>query len=160
MFNRAGQTLLVLAIIVASGAGVSAAARAGVLIQAAFPFAVGLVVLLRLFPAPAERWAWVGFTVWLGSTYLATGAAMERVALVAYMVAAALGAFVSPLYLVAAWLLHPVWDFLPRTLPPLLTDLPVACLLFDLPIGAYIAWAWKQRRWDRRLVADGEAATG
>ena len=151
--RRLGVSLAILALLVGSGAGVGAAARSGRLIPVAFPFALALILVLRRFGAPAERWGWAAFTLWLGSTYLATGGSRETVALAAYGLAGVLGAVWSPYILAAAWLLHPVWDFVPRTLPVLLTDLPTACLLFDIPIGAYLAWEGYRGRWAARQQA-------
>jgi hypothetical protein len=38
------------------------------------------------------------------------------------------------------------WDFAPRNLPALLIDLPVACMIFDGVIGAYLSWMVASRR--------------
>jgi hypothetical protein len=138
-------TLYVVLLVVLAGYGVGAAAHGGMLVAAALPFAAVVILALAFLPARASTLAWAAFTLWLGSTYLQTGAAAEYVALAVYALLAALGVFVSPLYLALAWLLHPVWDFLPRELPPQMQDLPRACLIFDLPIGAWLAWSgWRQ----------------
>ncbi|MBP7689753.1 MAG: hypothetical protein KA765_17680, partial [Thermoflexales bacterium] len=55
--------------------------------------------------------------------------------------------FKSPYFLALAWLFHPVWDFVPRDLPPQLLDLPLACLLYDIPIGLYLLWGARRNRW-------------
>lgn len=46
-----------------------------------------------------------------------------------------------PLGQAAGWLHDPAWDFLPKPWPAAKVDLPVAGLLFDLPIGFYLARA-------------------
>ena len=52
-----------------------------------------------------------------------------------------------PYFLVVAWLFHPVWGFIPRELPELYIDLPMACILFDIPIGIYLLSASRIKRW-------------
>jgi len=136
---RVASTVYALVVLLLTSAGVGAAARRGILIPVAVPFAGALIVTLRLLRPSAERGAWALFTVWLGSTYLSTGAGIETAAALAYVALALGGVFVSPWLLVAAWALHPAWDLLPRTLPDLLHDLPMACLLFDGAIALYLA---------------------
>lgn len=137
---RFGAGLYAFALLVATSIGVGVAARSH-LIPVALPFAGVLIAALRLIRPGAERHAWALFTVWLGTTYLQTGAGTETVLAVAYLALALAGSFVSPWFLVGAWAFHPVWDLLPRTLPELLQDLPMACLLFDGAIAVYLAWA-------------------
>ena len=60
---------------------------------------------------------------------------------------AILGFTRSPVFLVVAWFGHIAWDFVPRELPPLFEDLPLACLIFDGLIGARILWRWKTGYW-------------
>lgn len=145
--KRLLQTVYVIGLMMAAGMAIGAAARAGWLIPAAVPFALVLIGLLRLLPAPAERAGWAAFTLWLGSTYVALGSPIEIGVLVLYGGLAGLGAFRSPYLLSLAWLIHPLWDFVPRTLPPNYIDLPMACVLFDLPIGVYLLWGARARRW-------------
>lgn len=60
-----------------------------------------------------------------------------------------LGVLKSPWLLVAVWTLHPVWDLaVHRDLDPLMKDLPVACLIYDLIIAAYLAF----RTWRGHLI--------
>lgn len=132
-----------------TGAGVAAAARADVLVPAAGPFAVALVLVLRVLGAANERAGWGVFTAWLGTTYLQTGGAVEVGALVVYVSAAILGAVVSPWAFVVVWGAHPLWDLLPRTLPTLLADLPVACVVFDGVVAMYLGWSAWRGRWTR-----------
>lgn len=145
--KRILQTLYVVFLILAAGSAIGAAARAGWLIPAAVPFALVLIGLLRLLPASAELAGWAAFTLWLGSTYVALGSPIEIGVLVLYGVLGGLGALRSPYLLAVAWLIHPLWDFVPRTLPPNYIDLPMACVLFDLPIGLYLWWAARGGRW-------------
>lgn len=138
---RVGAGAYAFALLIATSIGVGAAARGHLLIPVALPFAGVLIGALRLVRPTAERHAWALFTVWLGTTYLQTGAGTETVLSVAYLALALAGSFVSPWFLVAAWAFHPVWDLLPRTLPDLLQDLPMACLLFDGAVAVYLGWA-------------------
>lgn len=128
---------------------VSAAAQAQVLIPAGFPFSLVLILVLHLMGRKPALIGFAVFTMWLGSTYLTTGSPLESVMLLLYIGLAAAGLFISPYALAVAWLFHPVWDFLPRDLPPLMTDLPLACILFDIPIGLYLVWATRAGRLQR-----------
>jgi ABC transporter len=89
---------------------------------------------LRRIGANGEQLAWAAFSVWPGSTYLQTNAPLEYALLLLYTLLAVLGIFKAPYLLAMAWLFHPVWNFLPRDLPPDLSDSPLACVLFDIPI--------------------------
>lgn len=120
---------------------VGLAAHNHLLMIAAFPFSLILILSLCFLPKKSLPIAWAGLTLWLGSTYLSTGAPEEYAVLLACAVFAALGLFKSPYYFALPWLLHPLWDFLPRQLPPHLHDLPMACLVFDIPVGLYLWWA-------------------
>ena len=62
--RRLGVSLAILALLVGSGAGVGAAARSGRLIPVAFPFALALILVLRRFGAPAERWGLSLIHIW------------------------------------------------------------------------------------------------
>lgn len=117
------------------------------LIPAAFPFALTLILMLFFMPEKAELIAWSTLTLWLGSTYSSTGATAEIILFLGYGILAVLGLFKSPMFLAIAWLFHPLWDMLPRELPDHLLDLPMACLLFDTPIGIYLLWGTLKRRW-------------
>lgn len=158
LIRRTGLTVGIVLLLIVVGFGVSAAASADVLIAAALPFALVLILAIRAMGRPPELIAWAAFTVWLGSTYLSTGSPLEMVLLCAYMVMAALGLFKSPYFLAAAWLFHPIWDFLPRELPMIMINLPTACILFDIPIGLYLLWGARHNRWT--LFGAGSAAPG
>lgn len=142
-------TVFLLVLLVATSAGVGLAARNGVLVVVAVPFAAVLVALLRAMGATVERAGWALFTAWLGTTYLQTGGSFESAMAVVYVALGLAGAFTSPWAFVVAWAGHPFWDLVPRPLPPLLVDLPTACLLFDGLIAIYLAWAIWNHRWTR-----------
>lgn len=139
--------ITLLAILVSFAVGM--AAQAQVLIPAGFPFSLVLILILHLMGRKAGLIGFAVFTIWLGSTYLQTGSPLESVMLLIYIALAAAGLFISPYALALAWLFHPLWDFLPRALPPLMTDLPMACILFDIPIGLYLIWATRSGRLKR-----------
>ncbi len=129
--------LVVVLVVVSSG--VSLLAKAEILIPAAAPF--GLILIAALFwlaPRP-QLVGWGLFTLWLSTTYLTLGG-IEIAATLVVAGLAVLGVLRSSWFLVAAWVIHPVWDLVPRQLPDLLHDLPVACLIYDLLIAGYLAW--------------------
>lgn len=103
---------------------------------------------LPLFPILGLRWlkpkeelaGWAAFTVWLGLTYLSTGVPIEFLAFAVLVALAVLGYFYSSWLLAAAWFLHIAWDFLPRELPAAYEALPLASMIFDGLIGAYLSW--------------------
>ncbi len=140
-------TLYILLLVFAAGFGIDSAFEHRVLIPFAFPFAIALILAIRVFGAKSELAGLAIFTAWLGLTYLQTGQTIEIVAFIFYVGLALLGAFKSPYFLAFAWVFHPVWDFVPRELPDLLKDLPTACILFDIPIGLYIFWFARRGRW-------------
>ncbi len=147
VLKRIAVTVYILVLLYLAGFGIGSAAREDMLIQIAFPFAVILILGVRVLGERFELAGWAVFTVWLGSTYLQTGQTIETIIFVVYIGIALLGAFKSPYFLAFAWLFHPVWDFVPRELPDLLKDLPTACIMFDIPIGLYILWFTRKDRW-------------
>jgi hypothetical protein len=149
-------TIYIVFLIIAAGFGVGAATQAGVLIQAAVPFALVLILVMYFMGAKAELISWAAFTVGLlAGTYLQTGTPIEYLMFFVYIILSALGIFKSPYFLALAWLFHPIWDALPRDLPAQMKDLPLACALFDTPIGLYLLWG----AWKKRWVPFGEDAT-
>lgn len=141
-------TIYIVFLIIAAGFGVGAATQAGILISAAVPFALALILIMYFMGVKPELISWAAFTVGLlAGTYLSTGSPIEYLMFFFYIVLSALGIFKSPYFLALAWLLHPVWDFVPRTLPAQLHDLPLACALFDTPIGLYLLWGSWKKRW-------------
>ncbi len=147
MLKRFITTVYIFFLLIAAGALIGTAAREELLIPVALPFAVGLILAARVLGPRSELAAWAAFTVWLGSTYLQTGSPLETGAFIVYLGIALWGAFKAPYVLAFAWLFHPVWDFVPRDLPDLLKDLPVACIMFDIPIGLYLLWGTRNGRW-------------
>ena len=143
----------ILFLIMLTGSAIGTAAKAGYLIPAAVPFALVLILILRFMNPKLERIAWAAFTVWLGSTYVQLGNSIEYGLFFAYIALALLGVLKSPYFLVVAWLFHPAWDFIPRELPELYVDLPMACILFDIPIGIYLLSASRIKRWTLLISA-------
>jgi hypothetical protein len=132
--------------IVLTGYGVGMAAHADSLVSAALPFAALLIVALRVAGPRSELIGWAAFTGWLGMTYAHTGGPVEVVVFFVYVALGALGVFRSPWFLVIAWVVHIAWDLLPRTLPDHFASLPLACMIFDGLIAAYLGWnAWSGR---------------
>jgi hypothetical protein len=140
-------TLYILLLMFAAGFGIDSASEHRALILFALPFAIALILAMRVLGAKSELAALAVFTAWLGLTYLQTGQRIEIVGFIFYVGLALLGAFKSPYFLAFAWVFHPAWDFVPRQLPDLLKDLPTACILFDIPIGLYVFWFARQGRW-------------
>ncbi len=150
-------TVWILLLIIGTSQFVVLAANMGLLVWAAplLPV-IPIAGLYRLRPAE-EKAGWAVFTVWLGSTYLSTGLTLEYAAFAVVAVLALAGYFANVWFLVAAWFAHIAWDFVPRELPELLHDLPLACLIFDGLIGAFIAWRHLQGRWAANMEADAHA---
>ena len=141
-------TFYIVFLVIAAGFGVGAATNAGILIPAAVPFALVLIALLYFLNPKPELLAWAALTAGLlAGTYLVTGDAIEYVIFIVYLILTMLGIFKSPYFLAFAWLFHPLWDFLPRTLPVHMHDLPLACAFFDTPIGLYLLWGSWKKRW-------------
>jgi hypothetical protein len=143
------STIYAIGVIVITTILVTLATNAEKLIPFAFPFAFVVIGLAQLRGARVELIVWGLLTIWLGSTYLQTGEAFEWFAFAAFVALAVLGAWKSPYLLALAWLLHPLWDFVPRELPDNLQDLPVACILFDIPIGIYLFVSTRRARLGR-----------
>ena len=145
-FKSALKAVYIVFVLVMASYAIGLAAEGNMLIPAAIPFAAGIILLVRFLGSKPELLAWAGFTVWLGSTYIASGTWLEYVLFATYVILAALGIFKSPYFLAIAWLFHPAWDFIPRELPEPYQDLPMACVLFDTPIGLYLlGFTWAQR---------------
>lgn len=146
---RSGRTLLLAGYVAVVGIGASygigAIAGHGLLIPLAAPFGLLCIAALIWLPPTAQLIAWAALTAWLlAPTYLGQGD-QEIAALVVIVLLSLLGVFVSPWFLVAAWVLHPLWDVLVhRDLHGHMEDLPCACCIYDLIIGAYLAFgAWR-----------------
>jgi hypothetical protein len=146
ILKSVAKTIYIILSVLAAGYSIDSASEGRILIPFALPFAVMLVLTVRFLGAKTELAGWAVFTAWLGLTYLQTGGRIEIATFIIYVLLAFLGAFKSPHFLAAAWVLHPLWDFVPRELPALLKDLPTACIMFDLPIGLYIFWQTRTKR--------------
>lgn len=145
MFDRKDLTTSLLtiyvgAVVVGFSYLIGFATQMGVLLQAAFPLGLLLVILLYWLPARAQLIGWAVATVWLlAGVYLGTSD-IEYVALIVIVVAALAGIFWSPWFIAGIWIIHPIWDLLPRDLPDHQHDLPLACLIYDLVVGIYLVF--------------------
>ncbi len=115
-----------------------------------------LIPILGLYwLKPREQLAgWSLFTIWLGSTYLGSGGPSEYVAFSIVSVLAVFGFLRSGWFLAAAWFLHIFWDFVPRDLPPMLEELPLACMIFDGLIGIFLAWRTISNPWHAAITTN------
>jgi hypothetical protein len=111
-----------------------------ILLIAALPLGILLVLLLAWLPARAQLLSWAAVTVWLLSMVYAGTSDIEYIMLFAVVFAAIAGVFWSPWFLAAIWFIHPLWDLIPRDLPEHQHDLPLACLIYDLVVAIYLAW--------------------
>ncbi len=140
-------TVYIVFLVFVTGLGVSYATDNGILIKAAVPMALVLIIALRVLGPNKEQIGWAVFTGWLGMTYLQTGGPIEVLAFFACVTLGALGIFRSSYFLVVAWFGHIAWDYIPRELPEKLQDLPMGCTLFDGLIGLYLLWGTATKRW-------------
>ena len=141
-------------LVIATSQLVSVAANLGVLIWGA-PILPVIPICGLFWLKPKEELAgWSLFTVWLASTYISTGIILEYVAFAVIVAMSIAGYFRSPWFFVLAWFGHIGWDFIPRDLPQLFQDLPIACLIFDGLIGVYLVWQQLKGRWlsDAQLI--------
>ena len=145
--RQTALTVYVVFVIILLGYAVGYAAMGKVLVKTAFPLSGAVILAFAFLPRRAEAVAWASLTGWLGMTYAHTGGAVEIAVFFLYVALAALGLFRSSWFMAIPWFAHIAWDYLPRTLPEMYHELPMACALFDAPIGIYLAWfSWK-RRW-------------
>ena len=124
----------------------------GILIPAAFPLGVLLVLLFYWLPARVQLIGWAVATVWLLSSVYLGASDLEYVALIVVVVAAIAGVFWSPWFLAGIWMIHPLWDLVPRDLPEHQHDLPLACLIYDLVIGVYLIIRIRAKFFDGAMV--------
>lgn len=139
--------LYIVLLLYLAGLGIDSAAKEEMLIQTALPFAAILIPAVKVLGRKSELPGWAVFTIWLGSAYLPIGKPVDYVAFLVYLNMAFVGVYKSPYILALAWLFHPVLDFIPRELPAMFKDLPVACIVFDIPIGLYILWNARNASW-------------
>ena len=124
----------------------------GILIPAAFPLGVLLVLLFYWLPARVQLIGWAVATVWLLSSVYLGASDLEYVALIVVVVAAIAGVFWSPWFLAGIWMIHPLWDLVPRELHDHQHDLPLACLIYDLVIGVYLVFRIRAKFFDKAKV--------
>lgn len=127
------------------------------LLIAALPLGVFLVLLLAWLPSRSQLVAWGAITIWLLSTVYLGASDIEYIMLFAVVAASVAGVFWSPYFLVAIWIIHPVWDLIPRDLPDHLHDLPLACLIYDLVVALYLFWRTKRGFFEGAVVAPTES---
>ena len=145
--------LWIVALVLLTSLFVGQAVQQDSLVPAA-PVLPAIPILGLFWLNPKEQLAgWSTFTVWLGSTYLASGAPSEYAAFLIVTVFAILGYLRSGWFLAAAWFLHIFWDFIPRELPPELERLPLACMIVDGLIGVYLAWRSVRSPWHAAIAA-------
>ena len=146
------MTIYVSAVTVGFSYLIGLATQLGILIPAAFPMGVLLVLLFYWLPARVQLIGWAVATVWLlSSVYLGTSD-IEYVALIVVVVAAIAGVFWSPWFIAGIWMIHPLWDLVPRDLPEHQHDLPLACLVYDLVIGVYLIFRIRAKYFDGATV--------
>ena len=146
------MTIYVGAVTVGFSYLIGLATQLGILIPGAFPLGVLLVLLFYWLPARVQLIGWAVATVWLLSgVYLGTSD-IEYVALVVVVVASIAGVFWSPWFIAGIWMIHPLWDLVPRDLPEHQHDLPLACLIYDLVIGLYLIFRIRAKFFDKAKV--------
>jgi hypothetical protein len=116
------------------------ATKADLLLVAALPLGIALVLAFSWLPPRPQLLAWSATTAWLLSTVYLGVSDLEWFMLFLVLAAAIAGAFWSPWFLVAIWFVHPLWDLIPRDLPDHQHDLPLACLIYDLVVALYLLW--------------------
>ena len=116
------------------------ATSADALLVGAIPLGILLVLAYGWMNPKAQLISWSVATGWLlSSVYLGTSN-LEYGALLVVILAAIAGVVWSPWFLAGIWLVHPIWDLIPRDLPDHQHDLPLACLMYDLVVALYLAW--------------------
>jgi hypothetical protein len=128
------------------------ATELGILIPAALPLGVLLVLLFYWLPPRVQLIGWAVATAWLlSSVYLGTSD-LEYFMLMVVVIAAIAGVFWSPWFIAGIWMIHPLWDLIPRDLPDHQHDLPIACLIYDLVIGIYLIFRIRKSFFDGATV--------
>jgi len=128
------------------------ATELGILIPAALPLGVLLVLLFYWLSPRVQLIGWAVATAWLlSSVYLGTSD-LEYFMLMVVVIAAIAGVFWSPWFIAGIWMIHPLWDLIPRDLPDHQHDLPLACLIYDLVIGIYLIFRIRKSFFDVATV--------
>ena len=139
--------LFIGAVAVATSFVVGWLSATGRLIPGAAPLGVGLVLALAWLSPRWQAGGWAFLTVWLlPLVYAVTKQPVEYIALAVVLGGTLLALWRSPWFLVGVWFFHPAWDLIPRTLPAQMHDLPVACIIYDLIVACYLAWAVSRGR--------------
>lgn len=111
---------------------------------------LGLLALLLAFAAAV----YVGFTLpsgeaaETGGTEEAGEIGLQWIVALGFTGVALLGLWVSPLFLVAGWILHAGWDWLHhggRRKTRTASWYPPACLIYDPIAAVLVAWVWMGR---------------
>lgn len=127
--------------------------QADLLLVMAVPLGLFIVALLAWLSPRAQLVAWSTVTAWLlSAVYLGTSD-LEYLMFFLVIFAAIAGALWSPWFLVGIWLVHPLWDLIPRDLPEHQHDLPWACFIYDTVVGLYILWRVKTGFFKDAIVA-------
>lgn len=128
------------------------ATELGILIPAALPLGVLLVGLFFWLSPRVQLIAWAAASAWLlSSVYLGTSG-IEYFMLALVVVAAIAGVFWSPWFIAGIWMIHPLWDLIPRELPDHQHDLPLACLIYDLVVGIYLIFRIRAKFFESATV--------
>ena len=128
------------------------ATSADALLVGAIPLGILLVLAYGWMNPKAQLISWSVATGWLlSSVYLGTSN-LEYGALLIVILAAIAGVVWSPWFLAGIWLVHPIWDLIPRDLPDQQHDLPLACLIYDLVIGVYLIFRIRAKFFDKAKV--------
>lgn len=154
-----GQTAYVSIVVVGFSYLIGMATEADILLLAAIPLGVLLVALLFWLPPRIQLVAWAAATAWLLSSVYLGQSDLEYIALVAIFVASLAGVFWSPWVIAATWLIHPLWDLIPRDLPEHQHDLPLACLMYDLVVAIYLVYRIRSGYF-KSAVAEEPSAKG
>jgi len=116
------------------------ATKADLLLVAALPLGIALVLAFSWLPPRPQLLAWSATTAWLLSSVYLGVSDIEWFMLFLVLAAAIAGAVWSPWFLVAIWFVHPLWDLIPRDLPDHQHDLPLACFIYDIVVALYLLW--------------------
>ncbi len=144
--RNSGMAVYVGLVLLAQVLLVTAASDASVLLWAAVPTGVMVVLAMVWLPGRAQLLGWVVITGWMAMTYAHSGELLEIVVFVVLLTLAVLGFTASPWYLVAAWAAHVVWDFAPRVMEHTggmghLGHAPLAAALYEIVVLGYLVYA-------------------
>jgi type IV secretory pathway VirB3-like protein len=121
----------------------------------AFAVALALTLAVTWMPRAAQLSFWAVATGWMGMTYAHSGLPLEVALFLVLLALAVFGFSVSPWYLVIAWALHAVWNFLPHAHDMASAQLmghwmdPNAAFAYEISIAVYLVIAMKWGRLKR-----------